>query len=85
MNVSSIAGIAPYGFVPIYVGTKFAVQGLTLAWGLPAHYERTKVRVVGVCPGSTITPLITDLPNRNLGPSYEELRPIECDSIETQV
>ncbi|KAH0998955.1 hypothetical protein HUJ05_008112 [Dendroctonus ponderosae] len=84
LNVSSIAGIAPFAFVPIYAGTKFAVYGLTISWGLPAHYERTKVRVVGVCPGSTVTPLITDLPNRNLGPAYEKLRPIECGLVVNQ-
>ncbi|CAG9761041.1 unnamed protein product [Ceutorhynchus assimilis] len=77
INIASVLGIMPVGFMPIYVGTKFAVHGMTLAWGVPAHYERTKVRVVGVCPGITRTPLIIELPNRTLGPDYEDLKQIE--------
>lgn len=61
VNISSIAGIEPFSGVPIYTGTKFAVHGMTLAWGSPSHYEQSKVRVVAVCPGVTDTPLITNL------------------------
>ncbi|XP_050310696.1 15-hydroxyprostaglandin dehydrogenase [NAD(+)]-like [Anthonomus grandis grandis] len=72
VNISSVAGISPIIFIPIYVGTKFAVHGMTLTWGLPEHYARTKVRVVGVCPGVTDTPLMV-LPGKSLGPQYESL------------
>jgi len=80
VNVSSVAGVDAFGSLPIYVGTKFAVHGMTLSWGLPVHYERTKVRVVGVCPGVTMTPLITESENRNLGRAYENSRIAELKS-----
>ncbi|XP_066252498.1 15-hydroxyprostaglandin dehydrogenase [NAD(+)]-like [Euwallacea similis] len=73
LNISSVAGIAPFACLPIYVGSKFAVHGMTLSWGLKSHYDRTKIRVVAVCPGVTMTPLITEAYGRNLGPAYQEL------------
>ncbi|XP_066146345.1 15-hydroxyprostaglandin dehydrogenase [NAD(+)]-like [Euwallacea fornicatus] len=73
LNISSVVGIAPLACLPIYVGSKFAVHGMTLSWGLKSHYDRTKVRVMAVCPGVTMTPLITEAHGRNLGPAYEEL------------
>lgn len=76
VNASSIGGINSFATVPIYIGTKFAVHGMTISWGLPVHYERTKVRVVGVCPGATETPLL-DLKDRNLGPEYDKIRELE--------
>ncbi|XP_076273566.1 15-hydroxyprostaglandin dehydrogenase [NAD(+)]-like [Rhynchophorus ferrugineus] len=72
VNISSIAGVSPLAMIPIYVGTKFAVHGMTLSWGDSYHYNRTKVRVVGVCPGVTDTPLIQLMSGRNLGPVYQE-------------
>lgn len=74
VNMSSVAGVGPLGCEPIYSGTKFAVHGMTLSWGLPCHYERMKVRVVGICPGVTITPILTDIDSRSLGPVYNEIR-----------
>lgn len=74
VNLSSVAGIHPYDFIPIYTGTKFAVHGMTLSWGQPTHYARTNVRVVAVCPGATDTALLQGISNRNLGPEYEKLK-----------
>ncbi|XP_076273562.1 15-hydroxyprostaglandin dehydrogenase [NAD(+)]-like [Rhynchophorus ferrugineus] len=71
VNVSSIAGINSFPFIPIYTGTKFAIHGMTLAWGDVFHYSRTKVRVVGVCPGATETPLLRNFAGLTLGPDYE--------------
>lgn len=73
VNISSIAGIAPLPLMPAYVATKFGIHGLTLSWGAPEHYNRTKVRVVGICPGATTTPMLTEVANRTLGIAYEEL------------
>ncbi|KAH1017480.1 hypothetical protein HUJ05_008113, partial [Dendroctonus ponderosae] len=73
VNVSSIAGIAPLPLMPAYVATKFGIHGLTLSWGSVEHYNRTKVRVVGICPGATTTPMLTEVANRTFGAAYEEL------------
>ncbi|XP_060531358.1 15-hydroxyprostaglandin dehydrogenase [NAD(+)]-like [Cylas formicarius] len=74
VNVSSIRGVEPLGDRPIYGATKFAVHGMTLAWGCQEHYQRTKVKVIGVCPGSTATPLIRHPEQTNLGEAYEVIR-----------
>jgi len=84
VNISSIAGITPFSALPIYTATKFAITGLTLAWGQPSHYERTKVRVVGICPGVTMTPLITEMTNKNLGPAYEKIKNVEVNACTVQ-
>ncbi|XP_050310700.1 15-hydroxyprostaglandin dehydrogenase [NAD(+)]-like isoform X2 [Anthonomus grandis grandis] len=57
VNTSSIAGLEPYPYSPIYVATKFAIHGATISFGHPVHYERQHVRVVAVCPGVTTSPL----------------------------
>lgn len=84
INVSSIGGVNPLGGIPIYTATKFALHGLTLAWGLPAHYDRTKVRVVGVCPGFTNTPLMAGYSNACLSQFYLDLLLAESASAPRQ-
>lgn len=71
VNISSTTGTAGFGHVPVYSGTKHAVLGLVKSWGIPEFYEETKVRVIAICPGVTITPLITELSGRNFGGKYE--------------
>lgn len=72
VNISSTCGVQGYEHIPIYCGTKFAVIGMTKSWGNAYHYERSKVRVVAVCPGVTDTPLIFDMVGRNLGGPYDQ-------------
>ncbi|KAL2718742.1 15-hydroxyprostaglandin dehydrogenase NAD(+)-like [Vespula squamosa] len=45
LNVSSIAGLCALPQLPVYSTTKHAVQ--------PYHYQRTKVRIIVLCPGLT--------------------------------
>ncbi|KAJ8982548.1 hypothetical protein NQ317_005550 [Molorchus minor] len=84
VNISSIAGISPFAFIPIYCATKAAVIGLTTSWGTPEHYQRTKVRVFAICPGVTTTPLISDMSGRNLGPEYETIMIRNVDTMPLQ-
>ncbi|CAH1279521.1 unnamed protein product [Diabrotica balteata] len=56
MNLSSVTVLQPLPMFPVYVGTKHAIVGLTRNWGHPLHYNRTRVRVVAICPGVTDTP-----------------------------
>lgn len=73
VNMSSTAGLDPFPMIPVYSGTKFAVQGLSRSFGTEDHYRRTKVRVLALCPGATDTPLLAGMPNKNLGPAYQKL------------
>ncbi|KAJ8923437.1 hypothetical protein NQ315_001996 [Exocentrus adspersus] len=73
VNISSIAGLDVFPFIPIYCATKAAITALTRNWGTSDHYERTKVRVFTICPGATATPLLTGVSGRNLGAVYEDM------------
>ncbi|KAF7281806.1 hypothetical protein GWI33_004240 [Rhynchophorus ferrugineus] len=81
INVSSIRGVQPSGDRPVYAATKFAIHGMSLAWGEQNHYQRTNVKVIAVCPGSTATPLIANPKNTNLGTAYEEIRQNNSNTI----
>lgn len=83
-NISSIAGIGVTPSLPIYSGTKAAVAAMTRCWGDPHHYERTKVRLFAICPGVTVTPLITDISGRNLGEAYEDSLQKSLDTVPPQ-
>ncbi|KAJ3662673.1 hypothetical protein Zmor_007011 [Zophobas morio] len=72
VNISSIAGVKESNHVPIYCATKFAVIGLSKSFGHIFHYNRTKVKILVLCPGVTETPLISDIHGKSLGPPYEE-------------
>lgn len=72
VNISSVAGTAGFAFIPVYCGTKYAVLGISKAWSDPEFYEQSKIKVVVVCPGITITPLITNMTGRNMGGRYEQ-------------
>ncbi|XP_018570739.1 alcohol dehydrogenase 2-like [Anoplophora glabripennis] len=72
VNISSTCGLQGYPHIPVYCTTKFAITGMTKSWGTDYHYDRTKVRVVAVCPGVTETPMIFNMAGRNLGGPYEK-------------
>lgn len=80
VNTSSIAGVGCFGNIPIYSGTKWAVHGMTRAWGVPFHYERTKVKVLAICPGATDTPLMYSMKDNTLGGPYQKLNEINKDA-----
>lgn len=81
LNVSSTTGISPAYFYPIYSGSKSAIIGFTRAWGQDQIFQKTKVRVIAVCPGVTNTPMLADVPKNTLpGPLYQ----IEIDLPSTQ-
>lgn len=73
VNISSVAGVGSFPAFPIYTGTKFAITGMTKAFGDKAHFDRTGVRVLAICPGATNTPLFREISGRNLGEPYQEL------------
>ncbi|XP_017764140.1 PREDICTED: 15-hydroxyprostaglandin dehydrogenase [NAD(+)]-like [Eufriesea mexicana] len=67
VNIASIAGFVPVPVLPCYAATKHAVVGFTKS--LSYHYEKTGVRMMMVCPGSTITPMSINL-DQDMGLSF---------------
>lgn len=72
LNLSSLAGVNPSYFFPIYSGTKSAIVGFTRAWGQDHIFQKTKVRVIAVCPGPTNTCMMANVRVKTLpGPLYQ--------------
>ncbi|KAJ3662605.1 hypothetical protein Zmor_006944, partial [Zophobas morio] len=73
VNIASVAGITPSGLFPIYSATKYAVLGMSKAFGNQSHYSRTGVRTLTLCPGLTRTPMVTGMSECTLGPNYKRM------------
>ncbi|CAH1115535.1 unnamed protein product [Psylliodes chrysocephalus] len=71
INTSSTCGLEGYAQWPVYSATKFAITGMVQAWGSPAHYERTRVRVLEICPSATETDML-GVGQKFLSPEYEK-------------
>lgn len=71
--ISSTTGTQGYAFAPVYTATKHAILGLVKSWGVPDFYAETKVRIIAICPGATLTPLYNDISGRNLGSRYQRV------------
>ncbi|XP_017773992.1 PREDICTED: 15-hydroxyprostaglandin dehydrogenase [NAD(+)]-like [Nicrophorus vespilloides] len=66
VNTSSIVGLMPYDCIPTYSLTKRGVITLGMVMGTKGHYERTKVKIITICPGGTETPMLdmySDMPD----------------------
>ncbi|GJQ83243.1 hypothetical protein Trydic_g8841 [Trypoxylus dichotomus] len=53
VNLSSIAGLVPSEFCPVYSATKHGVIGLTRSYGLNRHLKRNGIVVAALCPSGT--------------------------------
>ncbi|XP_018060344.1 PREDICTED: 15-hydroxyprostaglandin dehydrogenase [NAD(+)]-like [Atta colombica] len=62
VNIASIFGLQPNYSFPIYSASKFAVLGFSQS--LAGMYDKTGVRVVILCPGVTITTLISNIADK---------------------
>lgn len=74
INIASVAGLIGLYQFPIYTATKHAIVGLTKSWGDDNFYQKTKIRVIAVCPGATLTP-ITKLTEESILPGeiYQQM------------
>jgi len=68
INISSIAGIKPFPNHVAYVGTKFAVSGLSE--NLREEMAPHNVRVITIEPGAVDTPLVTHTTNETIKKDY---------------
>jgi len=87
VNISSVAGLSPVYFVPIYSASKCAVLGYSQC--LAEMYDKSGVRVVIMCPGSTATPMfatlsdqISDVFRPLLGNIDEEIKKLTTQSTD---
>ncbi|XP_047501473.1 15-hydroxyprostaglandin dehydrogenase [NAD(+)]-like isoform X1 [Penaeus chinensis] len=60
VNVSSITGLKPAPFGPIYCATKHAIVGLTRSLGHAFHHSMSKVTVQALCPSLVKTDLLAN-------------------------
>ncbi|KAK9869532.1 hypothetical protein WA026_003286 [Henosepilachna vigintioctopunctata] len=65
INTSSLVGCYANPSCPIYVATKFGVVGLTLSLGMKENYENTKIKVIAIAPGNTISNIAKSVKIRN--------------------
>ncbi|KAK4876769.1 hypothetical protein RN001_009275 [Aquatica leii] len=73
INMCSIASVNIRGFNPVYTATKHATLGLSRSFGVKEHFDRTKVKVISVCPGPTKTDMEKDLDTLTLNENYAKL------------
>jgi 3alpha(or 20beta)-hydroxysteroid dehydrogenase len=87
VNISSIAGmVANYGFPSIaYVGSKFAVRGMTKATAV--EYGPDNIRVNSVHPGFINTPMMVEATNEEGGDALAQIplrrlaEPVEVSNL----
>jgi len=54
VNIASASSLRPFNILPVYSGTKAAVNQLTRSYGSDLYYKKSGVKVLGL----TITPLV---------------------------
>ncbi|CAH0546267.1 unnamed protein product [Brassicogethes aeneus] len=70
VNVASIMGVIPSLGYPLHTMTQYGIVGFSRALGCSDQYNRTKVKIVGYCPGPTDTKLFRDAANNSINPNF---------------
>uniref|UniRef100_A0A8B9PH85 15-hydroxyprostaglandin dehydrogenase [NAD(+)] n=1 Tax=Apteryx owenii TaxID=8824 RepID=A0A8B9PH85_APTOW len=71
INISSLAGLMPAAFQPVYCATKHGVIGFTRSIALAASMENYGVRLNTICPGFVNTPILQSIDKEeNMGQYY---------------
>ncbi|XP_055604393.1 uncharacterized protein LOC129752646 [Uranotaenia lowii] len=74
VNISSVAGIEPADFGAVYSATKYGIVGFTRALGSKDVFERTGVKIVAICPGSTDTGLFDEFKQESFSVTFPWLK-----------
>ncbi|XP_050665835.1 15-hydroxyprostaglandin dehydrogenase [NAD(+)]-like [Leptidea sinapis] len=64
INISSIAALCKYPIYPTYCGSKIAVLHFGQTLSMPPFFDSTGVRILTICFGATVTPLLENLRER---------------------
>ncbi|XP_037991977.1 15-hydroxyprostaglandin dehydrogenase [NAD(+)] isoform X1 [Motacilla alba alba] len=71
INISSLAGLMPAAFQPVYCATKHGVIGFTRSIALAANMDNYGVRLNTICPGFVNTPILQSIDKEeNMGQYY---------------
>jgi 15-hydroxyprostaglandin dehydrogenase (NAD) len=76
VNVSSITGLCPFFYIPMYSASKHAVLGFSQS--LAKMYDKTGVRVLIMCPGVTVTELVVNIEDK-ICESFRDLIDIDAE------
>ncbi|XP_041348211.1 15-hydroxyprostaglandin dehydrogenase [NAD(+)]-like [Gigantopelta aegis] len=63
INVSSVAGLVPFLWFPVYAATKHAIVGFTKSWASNPNISSMGVRLACLCPSFADTPMIRPKPD----------------------
>lgn len=58
--------------MPVYCATKHALIGLSRSLGSARHFEKSKIRILTLCPGLTTTELSNNANNEDLLGDYKD-------------
>jgi len=87
VNIASNLSLQPLSSIPVYVGTKHFIVGFNRSLGTPYHYNRSGIKVLTMCPGSTDTPLNLEackFPFTSLDPNIQPLLKAELSAAPMQ-
>ncbi|KAF5303988.1 hypothetical protein FQA39_LY01773 [Lamprigera yunnana] len=73
INICSTACFLVRGWNPIYATTKFGLLGLSRSLGIEHHYKRTKIKVISILPGFTVTSMVPNLDHLHRSKEYHKI------------
>ncbi|KAL5292265.1 Pdh family protein [Megaselia abdita] len=71
-NMSSVVGLDPNFMMPTYCATKHGIVGFTRSLSDEFYWKKTGIKFVTLCVGVTITPMLTNFPEKLLYSEMEE-------------
>ncbi|KAK9892181.1 hypothetical protein WA026_018986 [Henosepilachna vigintioctopunctata] len=88
INIGSISAYDTHYAEPLYVGSKIFVSGFSKSMGHDYFFKQTGVKVMAMCPGVTMTPMVTDVDEASsvldgFGKMDDILRE-QCDELPSQ-